>query len=238
MNTEFDELTPYRDAMRRFPPLTREEEHATAVRARAGDAAARQKLVRHNLALVLAVVRTLRRGGVRLDDLVQEGNLGLLRAVDKFDPNAGTRFSTYAVWWIRAFTWKYLKEARSAVRPRGGTVAQPDFSLDGAVQEDSELTHLELLEDEGPGPERSALSAEADADVREALAKVRARVGEVGWDIIHNRLKQDRPHTLAEIGRRWGLSRERVRQIETATKQYLRRYLAAVDAAGDVREAA
>ena len=150
---EFDELAPYLKAVRDFPPLSREEEHTAALRARRGEVSAKQKLVRHNLAFVVAVARKQRRGTVRLDDLIQEGNVGLMRAVEKFDPGAGTRFSTYAVWWIRAYVGKYLKEARSTVRPQSGTVAQPDMSLDSAVDEDGETTHLERIEDGAPGPE-------------------------------------------------------------------------------------
>jgi RNA polymerase primary sigma factor len=222
---EFDELAPYLKAVRDFPPLSREEEHTAAVRARRGETSAKQKLVRHNLAFVVAIARKQRRGTVRLDDLIQEGNVGLMRAVEKFDPGAGTRFSTYAVWWIRAYVGKYLKEARSTVRPQSGTVAQPDMSLDSAVDEDGETTHLERIEDDGPGPEDLYLQTEGDRDVRDALGKVRKRIGELGWDIVHNRLEQDQPRTLEEIGKRWGVSRERVRQVELKTKQFLERYL-------------
>ena len=223
---EHESLAPYVEAIRRFPPLTREEEHALGVRARKGDRSAREKLVRHNLALVVAVVRKLSRGTVRLDDLVQEGNLGLLRAVEKFDPDAGTRFATYAAWWIRAYTWKYVKEARSAVRPKSGTVAQADFSLDAPIGDElDDASFLERVEDEGPGPEETLAATEGDRRVRASLGAVRRRVGELGWDIIHNRLGRDHPETLEEIGNRWGISRERVRQVEGATKQFLRRYL-------------
>ncbi len=222
---EFDELAPYLKAVRDFPPLSREEEHTAALRARRGEVSAKQKLVRHNLAFVVAVARKQRRGTVRLDDLIQEGNVGLMRAVEKFDPGAGTRFSTYAVWWIRAYVGKYLKEARSTVRPQSGTVAQPDMSLDSAVDEDGETTHLERIEDGAPGPEDLYLQTEGDRDVRDALGKVRKRIGELGWDIVHNRLEQDQPRTLEEIGKRWGVSRERVRQVELRTKQFLERYL-------------
>lgn len=226
MKQEHEALAPYVEAIRRYPPLGREEERALAARVRKGDASAREKLVRHNLALVLAVVRKLSRGTVRLEDLVQEGNLGLLRAVEKFDPKAGVRFATYAAWWIRAYTWKYVKEARSAVRPKSGTVAQPDLSLDAPLgDEDEDTSFLERLEDEGPGPEASAAASEDDRRVRESLGAVRRRLGELGWDIVHNRLERDHPETLEEIGNRWGISRERVRQVEVATRQFLRRYL-------------
>ncbi len=224
-NREMDDLSPYLQAMRHHPPLDRETEHAVALRAKKGDVAARQKLARHNLALVVAIARRQRRGSVRLDDLIQEGNVGLMKAVEKFDPHAGTRFSTYAVWWIRAYVGKYLKEARSSVRPTSGTVAQADLSLDTAVDEEGESTHLERIEDDGPGPEERFLSAEDDRGVREALTRARKRIGELGWDIVHSRLQRDDPTTLEEIGKRWGVSRERVRQVELRAKHFLHRVL-------------
>jgi RNA polymerase primary sigma factor len=224
---EFDELAPYLRRLRAFPPLSRAEEHALALRARAGDVEAKQKLVQHNLAFVLVIARKQRRGTVRLDDVIQEGNLGLLRAVDKFDPHAGTRFLTYAAWWIRAYIGKYLKEARSAVRPQSGTVAQNDVSLDGATGEDAEIPCLDRVADEGPGPEDTYLSAETAHEVRGVLRGARGRMGELGWDIVRDRLlQQDSPRTLEEIGKRWGISRERTRQVEVRVKLLLRRQLA------------
>jgi RNA polymerase primary sigma factor len=226
---DFEELAPYLKAARQFPPLAREEEHALALRAREGDPRARQKLVQHSLAYVVAFARQQRRGSVRLDDLIQEGNLGLLRAVEKFDPRAGTRFLTYAAWWIRAYVGKYLQQARSAVRPRSGMVAQSDFSLDGAIGDEEDVSYLERIEDEGPGPEDTYLSAESDREIRDALGKARKGMGELGWDIVHHRLQQDSPKTLEEIGNRWGLSRERVRQVEVKTKKLLQRHLAELE---------
>jgi RNA polymerase primary sigma factor len=206
-------------------PLSREEERDLAIRSRAGDLRARHELVRRHLALVLAVVRKQYRGTVRLEELVQEGNLGLIRAAEKFDPDAGTRFSTYAVWWIRAFVWKHLKEARSAVRPRSGTVARADFSLDGAIDDDGDVSHLDLVEDHRPSPLEAYAASESDLRLRGALEKVRKRLGELGWDIVQSRLQQDPPDTLEQIGQRWGVSRERVRQVEATTKRFLRGYL-------------
>ena len=170
-------------------PLSREAERELVVRAQRGDASAKDELVRHNVALVVMLARKQSRGALRLEELVQEGNLGLLRAIEKFDPRAGTRFSTYAVWWIRAYVWKYLKQARSAVRPKSGTVAASDFSLDAAASEDGDVSYLDRLEDEGPGPHEAYAAAEDAARVRGALEKVRKRIGELGWDIVHTRLQ-------------------------------------------------
>jgi RNA polymerase primary sigma factor len=229
VSKELEELAPYLKAVRGYPPLSRKDEHALALRVRRGDLSARQKLVQHNLAFVLTIALKQRRGALRLDDLVQEGNLGLLRAVEKFDPHAGTRFLTYATWWIRAYMGKHAKEARSTVRPRSGTAAQADVSLDGVTGEESGSSHLERLEDGAPGPEAACLSAESRREVRDALSKVRKRIGGLGWDIVRNRLADDSPETLEEIGRRWGLSRERARQVEAKTKHFLRSYLESVD---------
>lgn len=236
---EFEDLAPYIGAIRKYPVLTREEERALAARVRRGDVAAKQKMIRHNLALVVAVARQHRRGAVRLEDLIQEGNIGLMRAVEKFDPAVGTRFSTYAAWWIRAFVGRHLKEASSSVRPRAGTFAPPDFSLDAPVGGDERsVSFLEQLEDERPGPEDHLESRRSDLRLRESLSRVRDRVGPLGWDIIHSRLQQDPPHTLEQIGRRWGVSRERVRQVELQTKQFLHRYLRPDDDVDEICDAA
>jgi RNA polymerase primary sigma factor len=215
----------YRQVIRSHPPLGREEEQALAVRARNGDVIAKRQLVCHNLAFVLAIAQRQQRGTLSLDDLVQEGNLGLIRAADKFDPSVGTRFSTYAIWWIRAFIGKYLKEARSAVRPRGGAVAQADLSLDTPVGDEDEPTHLDRLEDLGPSPEDACVVAETGRQVRLALDRAHRRMGGLGWDIVHSRLAQQSPQTLQALGRRWSVSRERVRQVESKTKRLLQRYL-------------
>jgi len=223
---------PSSSPSRRLPPLTRAAEHAIALRACQGDVGSVQALVLHNLGLVGLVVRRLRRGLVPLDDLMQEGHLGLLHAVAKFDPHAGTRFATYAVWWIRAFVGRCLREARSTVRPRRGTLALPDLSLD-APAGGGEVTHLELLEDGSEGTEGRFLAAERDRAVRRALAALRGRLGELGWSLVHERLQQEAPTTLAQVGARWGVSRERARQVEVETRRLLRRYLGEAGIGGE-----
>jgi RNA polymerase primary sigma factor len=218
-------ISAYFAQIARFPILSRDEEHALAVRARAGDAEARQRLVRHSLGFVVAVVRRFGLGSVRLDDVVQEGNLGLLRALEKFDPDAGTRFATYATWWIRAYVSKYVKEARSIVRPRGGSVATADFSLDATLDDEDETTHLDRVEEPRSGPEASLLERESAQRVRDALERHRRRIGPVGCDIIERRLQCEECPSLERVGQRWGISRERVRQIELRTKSLLAGFL-------------
>jgi RNA polymerase primary sigma factor len=218
-------ISAYFAEISRFPLLSREAEHELALRARAGDADARQRLVRHNLGVVLAVVRRFRLGSVRVDDVVQEGNLGLLRALEKFDPDAGTRFATYATWWIRAYVSKYVKEARSIVRPRGGRVATADLSLDEPLDDEDETTRLERVEEPRSGPEDVLMQAQEARRVRDVLALHRGRIGRLGWDIIERRLQHDERPSLEVVGQRWGVSRERVRQIELRTRKLLAAFL-------------
>jgi RNA polymerase nonessential primary-like sigma factor len=96
-----DTLTLYLRDVRRTTLFTAEEEYEAATRARAGDFAARQSMIEHNLRLVVSIAKAYLGRGVPLSDLIEEGNLGLMHAIDKFEPERGFRFSTYATWWIR-----------------------------------------------------------------------------------------------------------------------------------------
>ena len=109
-------LGVYLGEIARIPLLSREEEHALAARVRAGDEAAKQRMVEANLRLVVQIARRYRNRGLPLPDLIEEGNLGLLRAVGKFDPDRGTRFSTYATWWIRQAVVRALANQARTIR--------------------------------------------------------------------------------------------------------------------------
>jgi RNA polymerase primary sigma factor len=228
---EYESVAPYLKIAQRHPPLTREQEYELATRARSGESKARRLLVNHNVAFVLSMCRRYAGKGCRLDDLVQEGMIGLLKAVEHFDPAKGNRFSTYASWWIRAYVQKYLRDMRATVKP---IVAQPgaerwalprDFSLDTPIGDDDDTTYLDRLEDNAAGPESDFIRSEHSKEVRDALQKVKKRIGGLGWDIVEQRLEEDQPRTLEEIGKDWGLSRERVRQVEKSTRTFLERYL-------------
>jgi RNA polymerase primary sigma factor len=227
--SEFEELSPYLNQLSRSRVLTREEEVELSTRAKKGSARARDDLARHNLPFVVAVAKKHMGRGARLDDLIQEGNVGLLKAIEHFDPEKGNRFATYAVWWIRAYVTRYLKDNRSQVR--GGEKERPvmrDLSLDATIgnDEDGDTSHLDRLVGAEPSPELEFLQDEHSDEVREALRQVKKRIGDLGWDILQERLSQDEPKTLEELGKRWGVSRERVRQVELKTKIFLSRYLA------------
>lgn len=111
-----DALSVYLRGVRRTPLFTPEEEFEVATRARAGDFAARQSMIEHNLRLVISIAKGYAGRGVPISDLIEEGNLGLMHAIDKFEPERGFRFSTYATWWIRQSVDRALMYQGRAVR--------------------------------------------------------------------------------------------------------------------------
>jgi RNA polymerase sigma-32 factor len=117
----------YIDAVRRIPVLDRETEHEIAVRAAAGDGEARKALVRANLRFVVAIALSYRRYGIRVADLIAEGNLGLMIAAGKFDAERGTRFVTYAGYWIRALILDLIVRASTMVGAGSGPLRSKLF---------------------------------------------------------------------------------------------------------------
>ena len=111
-----DALAVYLRGVRRTALFTPEQEFETATRAREGDFAARQSMIEHNLRLVFSIAKGYQGRGVPMDDLIEEGNLGLMHAIDKFEPERGFRFSTYATWWIRQSVDRALMYQGRAVR--------------------------------------------------------------------------------------------------------------------------
>jgi RNA polymerase primary sigma factor len=226
--TESEGISHYLRNLGGHKQLTREEEYELSRRVKKGDQTAVRILAQANLPFVVAVARKFASRSGRLDDLIQEGNVGLMKAIEHFDSKKNVRFATYAVWWIRAYITRYLKDNRSHVR--GGEherASMSDFSLDAPLDDEADATYLDRLEDAGPTPDATYFSLERDEEVSRALLRVKRRLGDLGWDILQERLTQDKPRTLEELGERWGVSRERVRQVELKTKTFLARYLEA-----------
>lgn len=127
MALETAELNRYVDRVREIPRLSREEEHALALRAQAGEQRAVDRLVEANLRYVVAIALSYRRYGVRIGDLIAEGNLGLMIAVRKFDPQRGTRFVTYAGYWIRAYVLDCVVRSTTMVGAGSGPLRSKLF---------------------------------------------------------------------------------------------------------------
>ncbi len=263
-------LETYLVQINQFPLLSQEEEFELAVRYRKyNDIQAAQKLVTSNLRFVVKVALEYKSYGVKLLDLIQEGNIGLMMAVKKFNPYKGYRFISYAIWWIRAYiqnfiikTWSLVKigttQAQKKLFYKIGKVKKAlesyhdnekkyeliasdldvdkddiiemeqrmsarDLSLDTPFDEESELTHLELLQEPSPSQEERLLQ-EQEKKIREReIQKAMKRLNEKEIYVIKNRIMSDEPLTLQEIGDRLKLSRERVRQIESEALKKLKK---------------
>jgi RNA polymerase sigma-32 factor len=265
-------LGAYLSRIDRYPLLTPEEEHELAERWRNHhDATAGRRLVTANLRFVVKIAFEYRTYGVRLLDLIQEGNLGLMVAIDRFDPTRGVRLTTYAVWWIRAYVQEHIRRSWSLVRfgttraeqrcfyrlrrerqrlERGGNQADParlaealgvgvdeleaiesritrrDMSLDDQAFVDAEETRGDRIADDSPSPESTVaeheLSDVAQERIRVALEQLDARERA----IIQRRYLNRRAATLKELGEAFGISRERVRQLEARAKAKMRQHLA------------
>ena len=179
--TDTDRISHYLRSMGGHQQLTREEEYELV--------APREERRRGGAADPGACAtcrswsrwREVRRPRRRLDDLIQEGNVGLMKAIEHFDPKKNVRFATYAVWWIRAYITRYLKDNRSQVR--GGEherASMSDFSLDAPLDDEADSTYLDRLEDAGPDARRDFLSLERDEEVSRGAAAREAAPGRPG----------------------------------------------------------
>ena len=251
-----DPVKAYLKEIGRVPLLSAEEERALARAAKAGDMEARQKLSEANLRLVVSVAKRYAGRGLPFLDLIQEGNLGLMKAAEKFEPDKGFKFSTYATWWIRqAITRAIADQARTIRIPvhmvetinrmRQATnqlvyqngheptpeelakamdmsvervreiqrMAQEPASLESPVGEEEDSSLGDFVADENAeAPGKAADRAMVAQQINLALKSLTPREEKV----IRLRFGLDdgRPRTLEEVGRDFGVTRERVRQIE------------------------
>jgi len=204
-----------------------------AVTIRQGKVAA-AALVQANLRLVATIARRYRHKGVAFLDLVQEGNLGLLRAVQRFDPERGFAFSTYASWWIRAAMAAAVTRANHAGSTANGTDREEsEASASLQVPTIVNMSAVEdLLVDRSPTPLDQAVAAGLPTAIARLLGVLEERERQVlSW---HFGLGRHRPRTLADIARELGVSEERVRQIEATALAKLRRPGRRLDSARDL----
>lgn len=226
--------------------LTFEEEVELIRRWQQGrDEKALDRLVRTHMRLCYSEARRYARGEAQIEDLAQEGIFGLRKAADKFDPSFNNRFASYAKLWVKTEVQKnvaavsvvvdipYRKylDARGARGDEGADwqahqAARGEVALDAPVGEGEETAAGDLLPCNKPGPEAQAIENDKLALYRRVVAEaLEGAMNDREAEVLRRRLLQVKPETLEDIAKGFGVSRERVRQIEAAAIDKLRRYL-------------
>ncbi len=257
-NRETASLDKYLQEIGRVELITADEEVELAKRIREGDRAALERLTNANLRFVVSVSKQYQNQGLSLPDLINEGNLGLIKAAERFDETRGFKFISYAVWWIRQSILQALAEQARIVRlplnkigtinkinrayseleqkyerpPSADELAEfldctPEevkqsmanngrhISMDAPLVEGDESSssmYDVLLNDSLPGPERELVVESLRKDIERSLSTLTSREGDVVR--LYYGLNGKHPLTLEEIGERFDLTRERVRQIK------------------------
>ncbi|MBN1654612.1 MAG: RNA polymerase factor sigma-32 [Deltaproteobacteria bacterium] len=269
----YDPLQAYMRDVKRYQLLTPEEEQATAIQYfEAGDVQAAAKLVTSNLRLVVKIAYDYRNAYKNLMDIVQEGNIGLMQAVRKYDPYKGVKLSTYAAWWIRAYILRFIlnnarlvklgttqaqrklffnlkkekaKLAALGIEPTSDVVAKQldvskqeviemdrrlaagDLSLDAPIKKSDEgsKSRVDLLREESKDVDDILADEQIGMILREKLEVFGRTLNGKEEQIFNQRLISEEPRTLQELGDEFGVSRERVRQIEKRLQDKIKKFL-------------
>jgi len=269
-------LATYLSEINQYALLTAEEEQRLARRFKKGDLPSGHRLVTSNLRFVVKVAYEYRSYGIKMADLIQEGNIGLMKAVQKFDPSKGIRLISYAVWWIRAYIQNYILKSWSLVklgttqaqrklffslaRTRreleklgdgdGGTAVNVDdiarklrvkpqevremeqrmggrdLSLDAPMGEDGGNSHVDFVVSQSAAQDDELGDKEEAGLINQRVKVALSRLDPRERFIIEQRVMNERPMTLKELGEHFGFSRERARQLEIRAKDKLKNELA------------
>ncbi|MCF8479559.1 MAG: RNA polymerase sigma factor RpoH [Rhodospirillum sp.] len=268
-------LTRYLQEIRKFPMLAPEEEYMLAITLRdSGDSKSAHRLVTSHLRLVAKIAMGYRGYGLPMGEVISEGNVGLMQAVKRFDPERGFRLATYAMWWIRAAIQEYILHSWSLVK-MGTTAAQkklffnlrkmkgrlqlmeegdmhpenvthiatklgvpeqdvvnmnrrlssPDHSLNAPVRVDGDGEWQDWLVDEGDNQEHMLAENQEMGQRRRMLSGAMKTLNERERHILTERRLRDDPVTLEDLSQQYGISRERVRQIEVRAFEKLRKWM-------------
>ncbi|MBI5123982.1 MAG: sigma-70 family RNA polymerase sigma factor [Candidatus Omnitrophica bacterium] len=275
-----DPIRLYLKDIKNLPLLTPEEEISLANRIKKGDKLARQKMIQSNLRLVINIAKRYSGLGVFMLDLIEEGNLGLMKAVEKFNPRKGYRFSTYAAWWIRQYISRAIANQGKTVRipvyitemmarykkvtehltsamkrkPRLGEIAKRmrlpvkrvkllnkmmsgTSSLNAPIGEEGSTEFMSLIEDESIV---SAVDGLSNFLMQERIKGLLDKMSKRERKILSLRfgLKDGVPHTLRDTAKNFGITRERVRQIEGAAMKKIREMMLQQDKTAAIKEKA
>ncbi|MEW6267643.1 MAG: RNA polymerase factor sigma-32 [Thermodesulfobacteriota bacterium] len=272
--TVYDPLRRYLYEISKYELLTREEETELAIRHKEeADQEAAYRLITSNLRLVVKIAMEFQNYWMKnLLDLIQEGNVGLMQALRKFDPYRGVKFSYYASYWIKAYILKYIMDNWHLVRvgttqtqrklfynlkkekerllaegfepgPKllaerlqvtekdvvemGQRLDGREISLDAPLREDAFDSHLNFLASEQEAVDDVLADMELKELLLEKLVEFRGTLNERELQILDRRILSDNPETLQDMGENFGVSRERIRQIEERIKKNIRTYLLA-----------
>jgi RNA polymerase primary sigma factor len=264
-----DSIRLYLKDIKKLPLLTPEEEIKLAMRIKRGDKQARAKMIQSNLRLVINIAKRYSNLGVSMMDLIEEGNMGLMKAVEKFNPKKGYRFSTYAAWWIRQYISRAIANQGKTVRmpvyiiellmrfkkvtehltnsykrkPRSAEIAKRMkipikrvkqlnkmvsgiSSLNAPIGDEGSTEFLDLIEDENMVSAADELSnfltQERIKGLLEKMSKREQRILTLRFG-----LKDGVPHTLRDTAKNFGITRERVRQIESAAMKKMKELIVA-----------
>jgi RNA polymerase sigma-32 factor len=270
----YDPLQAYMRDVQRYKLLTPEEEKEAATKYfETGDVDAAAKLVTANLRLVVKIAYDYRRAHKNIGDLIQEGSIGLMQAVKKYDPYKGVKLSTYAAWWIRAYILRFilnnarlvkvgttqaqrklffnLRKEKSRLAAMGieatpetiakrldvpteevvnmdRRLAAGDMSLDAPMggAEGSTQSRLDFLPARTTDADDVLADAQLNTMLRDKLEEFGATLKGKEAQIFNQRMLTEEPRTLQELGDEFGVSRERVRQLEKRLQLKLKKYLA------------